>query len=53
LWLSSLIGLIFAYPEGSWVNARKGRAAIADIYEIGPPPSNLVLFDRWIQMPWW
>ena len=29
--------------------ARKGRAAIADIYRIGPPPSNLVLFDRWIQ----
>ena len=29
--------------------ARKGRDAIADISKIGPPPSNLVLFDRWIQ----
>lgn len=29
--------------------ARIGRAAIADIYRIGPQPADLVLYDRWIQ----
>ena len=31
--------------------AGSGRAAIAEIYRIGPPPQSyeLVLFDRWIQ----
>jgi hypothetical protein len=29
--------------------ARKGRAALADIYHIGAAPSDLVIFDRWVQ----
>ena len=31
------------------VIARKARAAFSDIYRIGPAPSDLVIFDRWIQ----
>ncbi len=29
--------------------ARKGRAALADIFRIGAAPNDVVLFDRWIQ----
>jgi hypothetical protein len=29
--------------------ARKGRAALSEIYRIGPAPSDLVIFDRWVQ----
>jgi hypothetical protein len=29
--------------------ARKGRAALADIYRIGAAPADLVIFDRWVQ----
>jgi hypothetical protein len=29
--------------------ARKGRAALSEIYSIGPAPSDLVIFDRWVQ----
>lgn len=29
--------------------ARKGRAALADIYRIGAAPADVITYDRWIQ----